>query len=104
MVNFKAPWVWEKSDDSEKLLRLLDADGGLVCDFGDSTQYYPTSGIEPNEAECALIAAAPDLLAALTALAQIADAGADADDNDIAEFRAVCARADAAIRKAMGAP
>jgi len=32
-----------------------------VCHFGDNEEYYPTKGECPDEADAALIAAAPDL-------------------------------------------
>jgi hypothetical protein len=55
------PWVWVADDQCAK---LVGADGD-VCDFGDATMYYPTAGNAPNAFDSALIAAAPDLLAAL---------------------------------------
>lgn len=66
----KGPWVWVVDADelSDTLPILRGADESLVCDFGDSTTYYPSCGSWPNAANMALIAAAPDLLEALHAL------------------------------------
>lgn len=62
----KGPWVWVVDADelSDTLPILRGADESLVCDFGDSTTYYPSCGSWPNAANMALIAAAPDLLEA----------------------------------------
>lgn len=74
------PWHWTDGVGDE--LRALRAtDGLIVCDFGDATQYYPTEGSEPNDADAELIAHAPEDIAALlaevavlrTALRQIAE-------------------------------
>lgn len=78
------PWVWVcdkwflKDEEGQandpkyfstfegELPRIEAVDGSeQVMSFGDCTQYYPTSGCEPNPADRLLIAAAPDLLEAL---------------------------------------
>ncbi len=60
------PWRWSDErahvDDQPA---LMDASGERVCWFGDSTQYYPTAGEPPSQADARLIEAAPELLAAL---------------------------------------
>lgn len=61
------PWHWVEDMDncSGTMAKLVGSDGREVCDFGDCTQYYPTEGTEPEQPDMDLIAAAPDLLAAL---------------------------------------
>lgn len=49
------------------LERLVGSDGVEIMSFGDNTEYYPTEGCGPNDANAALIAAAPQLLAACRA-------------------------------------
>jgi len=60
----KGPWRWvpdeELPEDGVAILENLE---DKICDFGFSTQYYPGEGTPPNEADRALIAAAPDLYA-----------------------------------------
>lgn len=55
--------LWQFEGD---LGGFKDALGNWVCEFGDSTCYYPTEGTPPSDANARLIAAAPDLLEALT--------------------------------------
>lgn len=57
------PWKWVEGKGTWR--GSIEPD---VCDFGDDTQYYPTEGEPPNEANAHLIAAAPDLYDALEAL------------------------------------
>ena len=72
------PWTYEKSGRESGLEGDMPAifgpDREVICDFGDSTQYYPTEGVPPSEADARLIAAAPDLLQALQELIAEADA------------------------------
>lgn len=70
------PWTFvpaggtrEYGDDRTDMGRFTGADGTTVCEFGDETTYYPSNGFPPNEADARLIAAAPDLLDALSPLA-----------------------------------
>lgn len=49
------PWKWVASTDMNNLGAFIAADGSTVCDFGDATQYYPTEGTEPSEADRILI-------------------------------------------------
>lgn len=60
-------WVNESSHyDSEDMPALFADDGSLVCWFGNATEYYPTEGTPPNEANAHLIAAAPELYEVLS--------------------------------------
>ena len=63
-LHTRGPWAWvvDKDELSDTCPKLVGADGVNICDFGDSTTYYPSCGNEPNDADMALIAAAPDLL------------------------------------------
>lgn len=64
-----APWKWkEELGDEDDLPRLLDADGKVVCHFGNSRQYYPDEGEPPETVAAALIAAAPEMEALLRKL------------------------------------
>ena len=54
------PWTWNPGKGSDQ--GSIEPD---ICWFGDDTTYYPTGGEPPNDANARLIAAAPDLLAAL---------------------------------------
>jgi len=68
------PWRWYTPDDGTSNAMLVgprfDPNATYlkreheVCNFGDREQFYPTDGTEPSDADKALIAAAPDLLAA----------------------------------------
>lgn len=62
------PWNWGEGVGEQPVGALYGATG-LICDFGDATPYYPAEGTPPNEADKALIEAAPDLLNALENLA-----------------------------------
>ena len=59
------PWHWNMGDKHGDAMPILMSSVGYVCDFGNDRQYYPTAGNAPSEADARLIAAAPDLLAAL---------------------------------------
>lgn len=65
-----AAWHWEQ--DANALLRLegdvgsiVRADGSIVCDFGDDTQYYPSAGNPPEPEDLATILAAPVMFTAI---------------------------------------
>ena len=69
------PWYFvpagghlEFGDDGADMGRFVGASGEIICDFGDCTQYYPSQGTPPSEANARLIAAAPELLGALIGL------------------------------------
>ena len=112
MTRSPGPWVWELDPDwnnngDEGGIKSVPT-GELVCHFGDSTQYYPTSGAPPDEADRALICAAPDLYAALKDIAPDFMPSVDAPCHlgicPQEECRHCCrvARALAAIAKAEG--
>lgn len=63
MSKVKHPWPWKWDMGArEQMPQLLDADGEAVCDFGWSTQYYPTEGSPPDDERILeLIRAAPEL-------------------------------------------
>lgn len=64
------PWHWSDGV-GDTLATLRAANGTEICNFGDATQYYPTEGSEPNATNAALIAHAPqDVAALLDALRQ----------------------------------
>ena len=70
----KGPWAWKTPDESSMTIRngitegplgsIIGSDGVCVCDFGEDTEYYPSNGTPPNNADLRLILAAPDLLEA----------------------------------------
>lgn len=41
--------------DEKNLMGFVGGDGSRICWFGDSSNYYPTEGDEPNEANAAHI-------------------------------------------------
>lgn len=45
------PWKWIPSTNPRncEMAKIEDANGNLVCDFGDCEMYYPTEGKEPSE-------------------------------------------------------
>ena len=51
------PWRWIEGDKwpGEEMGRFVDANGENICDFGNSTQYYPTEGKEPSPEDIAYI-------------------------------------------------
>jgi hypothetical protein len=63
------PWKWEPKEPDGQMPALMSAEGKYVCEFGHDASstggYYPTEGSPPDEADARLIAAAPELLAAL---------------------------------------
>lgn len=95
----KGPWAWVDPSvgdaRSEECMILRGADQVVVCHFGDSTTYYPSCGLEPEASDMALIAAAPDLLAALE---EFMAHGEQAFGHDFG----VMVKARAAIAKARG--
>jgi hypothetical protein len=58
----------EWRDESELDLGGFKAGEEWICTFGDSTNFYPSEGSPPSEANARLIAAAPELLEALEQL------------------------------------
>ena len=83
------PWRWYEPDDETTMAMLVGPlfDPNVryserqheVCDFGDCEQYYPSNGTEPSDADKALIAAAPDLLAACVRFLNPTDEGPTLD-------------------------
>lgn len=65
MSHTPGPWRWKLGGHTEDLPELVGAGGEMVLWLGNDASYYPTAGIEPDEADARLIAAAPDLLEAL---------------------------------------
>ena len=50
------PWKWIKPDPKDTGQGGFESESGAtVCDFGDGTQYYPTEGTPPSEADAELI-------------------------------------------------
>lgn len=62
------PWREGVTTDPCELPMIVGADSKPVCAFGDATPYDQSAGSAPNDADMALILAAPDLLAACEAL------------------------------------
>lgn len=58
---------WHERNEKD-LGGIRNSEGEWVCTFGDSTQYYPSEGEPPGEADAHLITTAPDLLEALELL------------------------------------
>jgi hypothetical protein len=54
------PWRVE-IDDDEHVGGIVDANGEGICDFGYSTQYYPSEGSLPDEPQLTLILAVAEL-------------------------------------------
>ena len=72
----KGPYTWEppikwpaEGDNG----RILGANGETVCHFGDSTQYYPSEGDPPSDADLALWFFAVNALPALLDVAEAAE-------------------------------
>ena len=66
------PWEWHPGHRTT----MGDFQGprGSICDFGDATQYYPTEGTPPSDADAAFIAAAnPQTVLALLGRIEEAD-------------------------------
>jgi hypothetical protein len=98
MSHTPGPWTWRVGapgqDCGAPVGTIVGRDDALVCDFGDATQFYPDEGMPPNDADRALIVAAPDLLAALKGML---------DQPETPEsYDAMMERANAAIAKAEG--
>lgn len=95
------PWATEYVGDdgfaSDRPTVAIVGDYRIVRD-GHSVRGY--DGHAADEADARLIAAAPDLLAALKAVLRIAGAGSNDADEDRSEFDAAAALADAALTKA----
>ena len=93
------PWRFEEDRESYDCGRFVAQDGTVICYFGDSEQYYPTSGSPPEGANRAVMLAAPDLLEALRDLVARCDGdeGVRADGSNIQTMQA-----HAAIAKAEG--
>ena len=95
------PWTFELESgtpgkDDNDIGGIYGPEKSQVCWFGNGTQYYPSEGKPPTEADAHLIAAAPELL---DALRQWAWAEANGDEAEIANARL---SRDAAIAKAEG--
>ena len=87
------PWKFEVRAKGDDMGHFTGRDGAVGCSFGDSTTYYPTEGEPPNDADIALIEAAPDLLDALKdALCALEVCGKDYD-YAIGKARAAIAKA-----------
>lgn len=65
------PWEWSDLPEDIETMPILKAPPCSVMDFGDCTQYYPTEGRPPSEADAEFIAHSrediPYLLVALKA-------------------------------------
>lgn len=95
--------VTEQPDEHNKM-GFAGPSGERICWFGNSENYYPTEGDEPSEADAHLIAAAPDLLAALKTFVaeyvELVESGDAGFWNAEEEAKVIAARA--AIAKAEG--
>lgn len=56
-------------DDSEAQGAIVTADGTVVCDFGNTAEYYNTAGTEPDEKDWRVMIAARNSLTKLIAAA-----------------------------------
>jgi hypothetical protein len=65
------PWRWKTEGIDE--LESLAGPSNSVCDFGVNIPHDSMPGNSPSNADKALIAAAPDLLAALKGVVRVAD-------------------------------
>jgi hypothetical protein len=74
--------------------KLIASDGTEVCNFGNYEMYYPTEGSDPGQEDAALIAAAPDLLAACEEMIEcLADIDSKAIRSKMAEWSNAIAKA-----------
>lgn len=67
MSRSPGPFRWKANLGPLELPVLLDADGNVVCDFGNAGQYYPTEGTPPSESNAELLRASAEALALLLA-------------------------------------
>ena len=88
------PWTFQE-EVKDDMGGFLGPDGDYICEFGDSTHYYPTQGHPPTIDDARLMAAAPDLLGALKELR-------DWHKGEYHSNPLIDARVDAAIAKAEG--
>jgi hypothetical protein len=58
----KGEWVWKISKGTEDCGSFESQDGDVICWFGDSEQFYPTSGWGPTKADRKLILEASRVL------------------------------------------
>ena len=85
------PWTWGKPRGEDPIGAIFAADRTIVLNLGDGTDYYPTAGTMPKEANARLIAAAPELLEAIKLLLSSSH-----------DYQTGIAEAEAAIAKAEG--
>lgn len=58
----KGEWVWKINKGTEDCGSFESQDGDVICWFGDSEQFYPTSGVPPTKADRKLILEASRVL------------------------------------------
>jgi len=59
------PWGFVEEGNLRDMGSIVGSNGETICWFGDSERYYPSEGEPPNDADLALILAAPDMLRSL---------------------------------------
>ena len=65
----KGKWNWISSNGNINRLAILENEyGSEICNFGDNSKYYPTEGVEPDDYDKKLIAAAPEMFEMLKEL------------------------------------
>lgn len=67
------PWRFNQGTCHTDRGAIVGHNDDKVCDFGNSEQYYPTEGTEPDPADLALILAAPAMYEALKDLITVHD-------------------------------
>lgn len=92
------PWHWHEATEGYDVGTIHGPNNESVCWFGDSEQYYPTSGTPPKPADLALILAAPDMYQALVRIIRAYD-GPTVDigtaiSNSMSAVRAAIAKAE----------